>query len=49
MKKVTKKWLRYVIADEKKATKDYAQHGFPVLSKQEAYHGKVLTKVYKKM
>lgn len=47
--RVTKKWLRYVIADERKASKDYARHGFPVLAKQEAHHKKVLTAVCKKV
>ena len=45
--KPTKKWLKYVIADEKKANVDYMRHGFPKLAKQEAHHKKVLTKYLK--
>lgn len=45
--KLTKKWLKYVIADEKKASIDYMRHGFPKLARQEAHHKKILTKVYK--
>jgi len=46
--KPTRKWLKYVIADEKKANLDYKRHGFPMLAKQEAHHRKVLTAYRKK-
>jgi len=46
--KPTKKWLKFVIADEKKASKDYARHGFPTLAKQEAHHKRVLTRFMRK-
>jgi len=47
--KITKKWLRYVIADEKKASKDYKAHGFKRLAKDEARHRRFLLKVRKKL
>lgn len=48
-KKISKKWLRYVIADEKKANKDYKAHGFPNLARDEARHRRFLMKLRKKL
>jgi hypothetical protein len=48
-KKVSKKWLKYVIADEKKASKDYKAHGFKNLARDEAKHRRFLLKYKKKL
>jgi hypothetical protein len=48
-KNVTRAWLKYVIADEKKSSKDYVKHGFPELAKDERHHAKVLTGFYNRM
>lgn len=40
--KLTKHKLRYFIADEKKAAKDYRKYGLPNLAKDESKHRKFL-------
>jgi len=44
MKKATKRWLRAMIKDERKASKTYKQYGFPKLAKDESHHRHVLQK-----
>ena len=48
MSKLTKKKLRYFIADEKKAVKEYRKYGLGNLAKDEAKHRKFLMKKLKK-
>jgi hypothetical protein len=45
MKKISCKRIKYLISDEKKASKEYASYGFKSLSKDEARHRKYLTKL----
>jgi hypothetical protein len=49
MVKPTKKQIKYFIADEKKAVKEYKKYGFPSLAKDEAKHRKFLMKKMKAM
>lgn len=42
------KRIKYLIKDEKKATKEYRGYGFKKLSKDESYHAKFLKKLAKK-
>ncbi len=44
--KPTKKRLKFLIADEKKASKEYKRYGYTKLSKDEASHRKFLKKKY---
>jgi len=39
---LTKKKLRYLIADEKKAAKYYQKHGLPELAEDERKHRRIL-------
>ena len=47
IKIITKKKLRYLIQDEKKAAKEYRRLGFPNLAKDEAKHKRFLMKKLK--
>jgi rubrerythrin len=49
MKKVTRRWLRAMIKDEKIASRTYKQYGFPSLARDEARHKRVLKKALKKV
>jgi hypothetical protein len=40
--KPTKKWLKEMILDEKKASRTYIAYGFPQLAKDERHHRHVL-------
>lgn len=42
------KRIKYLISDEKKASKEYSKYGFSSLSKDEKSHKKFLNKLYKK-
>ena len=44
---ITKKKLRYLIQDEKKASKEYRKLGFPNLAKDESKHKRFLIKKLK--
>jgi hypothetical protein len=44
MAKLTKKKLKYFIADEKKAVKEYHKYGLHTLEKDERKHMKYLKK-----
>lgn len=46
--KISEKKLKYFIADEKKAVKEYKKYGFPNLAKDEAKHRRFLLKKLKK-
>lgn len=48
MKKPSMKRLAYLIADEKKASKEYASYGFTRLSHDEARHRRFLKKLMTK-
>jgi hypothetical protein len=48
-KKLSLKRLKYLIADEKKASKEYKKYGFMGLSRDEARHRKFLLRRLKKM
>jgi hypothetical protein len=45
--KVTKKRLKYLIKDEKKAAKEYRRYGFSSLAKDESKHRRFLIKKLK--
>lgn len=45
--KLTKKKLKYLILDEKKAAKEYRKLGFPNLAKDESKHRRFLLKKLK--
>jgi hypothetical protein len=47
MKKLTKAKLKYFIADEKKATKEYKKYGLPGLAHDESKHRRFLLKKLK--
>jgi len=49
MAKLTKKKLKFFIADEKHADKEYRHYGLPNLAKDERKHKRFLTKKLKKM
>ena len=46
---ITKKKLKYYIADEKKAVKEYRHYGFYNLAKDEAKHRRFLIRKLNKM
>jgi len=46
-KMITKKKLRYLINDERKASKEYRKLGFPNLAKDESKHRRFLVKKLK--
>jgi len=46
--KLTKSKLKYFIADEKKAVKEYRKYGLPNLAKDEVKHRRFLIKKLKK-
>ena len=46
--KPTRKKLRELIKDEKKASKEYRKYGYKTLSKDESRHSRVLSKKLKK-
>jgi hypothetical protein len=46
MKKLTCSRMRYLMKDEKKASKEYRKYGFKGLSKDEARHRRFLLKKY---
>lgn len=46
---LTKKKLRYFIADEKKAVREYNRYGLHILAKDEAKHRRYLMKRLSKM
>lgn len=45
MAKLTKKKLKFFIADEKHADKEYRHYGLPNLAKDERKHKRFLTKI----
>ena len=47
--KLTKKKIKYFMADEKKATSEYKKYGLPNLAKDEAKHRKFLIGKLKKL
>jgi len=49
MVKPSCKRIKYLIKDEKKASKEYRKYGFKGLSKDEARHKRFLTKKYKEV
>lgn len=49
MAKLTKKKIKYFIADEKKAVKEYRKYGLGNLARDEARHRKFLMKKLKKI
>lgn len=48
-KKLSLKRLKYLIKDEKKASKEYSKYGFKGLAKDEARHRKFLLRRLKRM
>ena len=42
--KLTKKKLKYLIADEKKASKEYRKLGLPNIARDESRHRRILLK-----
>ena len=47
--KLSKKKLRYLIKDEKKASKEYRRYGLKGIAKDESKHRRMLERKYKKM
>jgi rubrerythrin len=47
--KYTKDKLKKLITEEKKTSKEYRQHGFPQLARQESRHARVFEKKLKGM
>jgi hypothetical protein len=47
--RMTKKKLKYLIADEKKAVKMYRKYGLPTLARDEAKHRRILMRKLKKV
>jgi hypothetical protein len=47
-KKLSKKKLRYLIKDEKKASKEYKKLGLKSIAKDESKHSRILSRKLKK-
>jgi len=46
-KKYTKKWLEAMIKDEHMAHKNYAKHGFKLISEDEKRHEEIMRTILK--
>ena len=47
--KLNRKKLEYLIADEKKAAKEYRKLGLPMIARDEAKHRRILKRKLKKL